>query len=342
LPRQTRVTSHDVARRAGVSRTTVSYVLNNVEGANISEVTRRRVLDAADLLGYVPNAAAQMLAGQRSRVIGLVFPRNDRHLLTHLFLLQIIDGLMAVAEAHGMRLLVDSVDGTMENAYMDLVQAKRIDGLILIDAPSDDPAFLQLAKDNFPVVTLGSNYPEFCSVDVDNQMSARMATTYLVEQGHQQIGCITNYPSRPTQINERLEGYKEAMQGAGIPIDSALIADGLYTPESGVAAMNRLLNNVVQPTAVFVTSDVVAFGAVQAIHTRGLRIPEDVAVVGFDDVPLASYCTPPLTTVHVPTVKMGRCAGELLFARIAGPLQQKHLLLETTLVVRASTEGYQH
>lgn len=336
MTRRTKVTSHDVARRAGVSRTTVSYVLNNVETANISEATRRRVLDAANLLGYVPNAAAQMLAGQSSRIIGLVFPRNDRHLLTHLFLLQIIDGLMERAEAHGMRLLVDSVDGTMENAYMDLVQAKRIDGLILIDAPTDDPAFLRLAKDDFPVVTLGDNYPEFCSVDVDNRSSARMATTYLIEQGHRKIGCITNYPSRPTQINERLEGYKEALNAANIAVEPIFIADGLYNPETGVTAMNRLLNNANQPTAVFVTSDVVAFGVVQAIHNHGLRIPEDIAVVGFDDVPLARYATPPLTTVHVPAVEMGRCAGDLLFTRIAGQPQEKHVLLETTLVIRGS------
>ncbi|MEZ4683342.1 MAG: LacI family DNA-binding transcriptional regulator [Caldilineaceae bacterium] len=293
MARHRKITSHDVARQAGVSRTTVSYVLNNVEAANISEMTRQRVLDAATLLGYVPNAAAQMLAGQRSRIVGLVFPRTDPHLATHLFLLQVMDGLMRTVEKLGSRLLVDSVDESLEDAYTELVRAKRIDGLVLIDAAPDDPAIRRLAKDDFPVVTLGYFCPEFCSVDVDNRASARMAVEHLLAQGHRQIACITNYPSRPTQPNERLLGYQDALTTAGLPVTQTLIADGRYSPESGAVAMQQLLANKQRPTAVFVASDVVAFGAVQAIHVAGLRIPEDIAVVGFDDVPLANFCTPP-------------------------------------------------
>ncbi len=332
-----KVTSHDVAQQAGVSRTTVSYVLNNVETANISDLTRQRVLEAAEQLGYVPNAAAQMLAGQRSRVVGLVFPRTERHTATHLFLLQVMDGLMTTVEQHGIRLLIDAVDGSMENAYTDLARAKRIDGLVLIDVPADDPAIIRLSKDNFPVVTLGHTYAEFCSVDVDNHASAAMATNHLLAQGHRSIGCITDYPTRPTRVNKRLEGYKAALTGAGLPVEPALIADGNYSPESGLIAMRTLLERPQKPTALFVASDVVAFGAVQAIHAHGLRIPEDIAVVGFDDVPLANYCTPPLTTVQMPATEMGRRSGDLLMERIAGQPTACHVVLETTLIVRASS-----
>lgn len=332
---QKQITSHDVANHAGVSRTTVSYVLNKVAHANISEATRQRVLDAAAALDYVPNAAAQRLAGQQSQIVGLVFPRTDRHLSTHLFLLQVMEGLMGAVEQQGLRLLIDSVDGSMEDAYMELVRAKRIDGLVLIDAPTDDPALQRLAKDSFPVVTLGYQYAEFCSVDVDNRASARMATAHLLAQGHTRIGCITNYPSQP---NERRLGYEAALREAGLPIETQLIADGRYSPESGLAAMNQLLAQAQRPTAVFVASDVVAFGAVQAIQAHGLRIPDDMAVVGFDDVPLANFCTPPLTTVRMPAIAMGERAGELLVERIAGEPATKHLWLETELVVRRSSQ----
>lgn len=338
MARRKKITSQDVAREAGVSRTTVSYVLNNVEAANISDFTRQKVLEAATELGYVPNAAAQMLAGQRARIVGLVFPRTNPHLATHLFLLQVMDGLIRTVEQAGIRLLIDSVDGSMADAYTELVRAKRIDGLILIDAPGDDPAIHRLAKDDFPVVTLGYQRTEFCSVDVDNRGGARQATTHLQRLGHTRIGCITDCPLRPTQINERLVGYQEALTAADLPVDQALIAAGRYSPESGLAAMAQLLAQAKPPTAVFVASDVVAFGAVQAIHQHGLRIPDDIAVVGFDDVPLASFCTPPLSTVRVPAVDMGHRAGQLLLERIAGEPTERHIELETALVVRASSQ----
>jgi len=207
---------------------------------------------------------------------------------------------------------------------------------VLIDAQTDDPAIRRLARDDFPVVTLGYQFPEFCSVDVDNRSSGRLATEYLIGKGHKRLSCITNFASRPTLINERLEGYKEALSQANLTVDPTFIADGFYSPESGVAAMEQLLAQPVPPEAVFVTSDVVAFGAVQAIHTRGLRIPEDIAIVGFDDVPLASYCIPPLTTVRMPAVEMGRRAGKLLAERIAGTVHERHITLETELVIRTS------
>ncbi len=332
-----KITSHDVAARAGVSRTTVSYVLNNVETANISEPTRLRVLDAAGALGYVPNAAAQMLAGHRSHIIGLVFPRTHPHLATHLFLLQILEGLMAVVQEQGLRLIVDSVESNVESAYLDLARAKRIDGLILIDAPGADRALQRLAQDDFPIVTLGYNHPDLCSVDVDNRRGAQHAVEHLLALGHRRIACITNAPATFTQTDMRLLGYQDALLNAQIALDETLISEGLYSPESGFAAMQPLLAIPQLPTAVFVASDVVAFGVMTAIRARGLAIPQDMAVVGFDDVPLARHAHPPLTTVRMPTVEMGRRAGELLCDQIMGRSVTPRALLETELVVRASS-----
>lgn len=332
-----KTTSHDVALRAGVSRTTVSYVLNKVDTASISEETRLRVLAAAESLGYVPNAAARMLAGQPSKLLGLIYPRRHPHLSSHLFLLPMIDGLLAAVEEHEMRLLIDSFDDTKENAFLDLARAKQIDGLILIDTPLNERAVQHVAQNDFPVVTLGYCHPKLNSVDADNHAGVQQAIKHLLEAGHQRIACITNSPSTVENPNIRLQGYRTALEQAGVAIDPTLIVEGLYTPESGYQAMHQLLQVSAKPTAVFVASDVVAFGAMRAIQESGLSIPHDMAVVGFDDVPLAKFANPPLTTVHMPAVEMGMQAGMLLMERILDRSAISHVMLPTELVVRASS-----
>jgi LacI family transcriptional regulator len=320
----------------------VSFVLNDVEGANISQKTRRRVLTAAKELGYVPHAAAQVLAGQRTRIVGLVFPRSHHHLPTHFFLLQVLDGLLQVVQQHGLRLLIDSAgDGQGAQSYFNLVRAKRIDGLIMIDPRSDDPALHGLAEDGFPVVLIG-HLPgtEISSIDVDNRAAAREAVEHLLSCGHRRIACITNAPlSSYTVTEERLLGYRDALEAAGISYDEGLIRYGAYTPESGFTGMTSLLNEVTPlPTATFVASDVVAFGAMAAIQQHHLRVPEDIALVGFDDVPLARFVNPPLTTVHLPAAEQGRQAGELLLDLIMNqPEGGRRILLDTELIVRASS-----
>jgi LacI family transcriptional regulator len=308
--------------------------------ANISEETRQRVLVAASELGYVPNAAAQALAGHRTQIIGLVFPQSHAHLSSHLFLLQVLDGLMEVTQQHGLRLLLDSFEGTgEEEAYLNLARAKRIDGLIIIDPNLDDPALRTLAEDGFPLVLIG-RIPDvnICSVDVNSRGAARIAVAHLLSLGHTSIGCITNSPLSDMAGQERLLGYRNALDVANIPYDEALVRFGAYTPESGYEAMTSLLNEASSLSAVFVASDVVAFGVAHAIHDRALRVPEDIALVGFDDVPLARFANPPLTTIHLPAVDMGHKAGELLLNLILNQAEPgRQVLLETELIVRASS-----
>lgn len=334
------VTSHDVAKLAGVSRTTVSYVLNDVETANISSDTRQRVRAAANELGYVPNAAAQMLAGQRTQIVGLVFPRAYPHLSTHMFLLQVMDGLVGVAQQNGVRLLIDSVESSLEGAYLELVRSKRIDGLILIDLlPDDDRALQSLVRDGFPVVSIGWVHDNICSVDVNTRSGAQAAVEHLIGLGHTRIACITNYPVTETTPSSRLEGYRDALAAAGIAFDERLVKSGQYSPESGLVAMKELLDGAAQPTAVFVASDIVAFGVMQAIQANGLAIPDDVAVIGFDDLPLARFANPPLSTVRVPAERQGQLAGQLLIDKIQKKSVATHTWLETQLVIRESTVG---
>lgn len=334
-----RVTSLDVAKRAGVSRTTVSFVLNSVKAANISEETRQRVLSAVEELGYAPDAAAQALASGRTQTIGMVF-RSNPYITADLAHMQIIEGLMAVARRSGVRLLIDSVtQAETADTYVQLTRTKRIDGLILSDPRVDDVALRDLVSDGFPIVLLG-RLPDVkaCSIEFDNRGGARAAAEHLLAQGHSRIGFIGYSPLAFTGVAERLHGYQEALAAAGLAFDETLVRYGDCSPGSGFAATMSLLAAPNAPTALFVTSDVLAFGALAAIHARGLAIPGDVAVVGFDDNPLAQFATPPLTTMRVSFEDMGRRAGKMLLDRIFDNVEPgREVLLAAELIIRASS-----
>ncbi len=333
------VTSRDVAERAGVSRTTVSFVLNDVPGANISEETRRRVLHAAEELGYVPDAAARSLASRRAHTLGLVLVRDPSQTAADPFLPQVIHGLTESTRRAGFHLLLEPVeDISSPDTYIHLVRSKQIDGIILSGPRSDDQQLRALVDEGFPVVLLGQ-LPDHsaCSVDVDNRGAARRAVEHLIHLGHRRIGCITNAPREYTGGAERLAGYRDALQAADLPCEESLVCFGNFVAESGYQAAQFLLQEVPAPTALFVASDVVAFGAMAAIREHGLTIPHDIALVGFDDVPLARYVDPPLTTVHLPATALGRKAGQMIVTLIQDDeVDIRNIILETELVVRAS------
>jgi LacI family transcriptional regulator len=334
-----RVTSQDVANAAGVSRTTVSLVLNNVLGVQISEDTRKRILDVSQKLGYVPNAAARALASQRSQICGLLLTRRPHHIASDLFLSQILDGLIEIVRQNDMRLLIDIVEPEhQERTYMDLVRAKRIDGLIFSGPRSDDKALRDLASDGFPSVLIGQlPNTNFYSVDVDNRRAAYTAVSYLIQLGHKKIACITNAQPTYTASLDRLMGYRDALESMGITYDERLVRYGDFDLESGFNQMSDLLNGDISPGAAFIASDIVALGGMAAIRNKGLRIPEDIALVGFDDLPVASYTSPPLTTIHLPALELARLAGETLVQLLQGKKpKQKHVILDTNLVVRQS------
>jgi LacI family transcriptional regulator len=333
------VTSYDVAQLAGVSRSTVSFVLNDVD-MQISEETRQRVLSAAAELGYAPDAAAQALVSRRTRIIGLVLIRTPHHIDADSFLTQVLDGLIQTTQKHTMRLLLDLVEEpSSQSAYLEMIQSKRIDGLIISGPRTESTALRSLVEEGFPLVLMGQlPHPDFCYVDVDNRAAAGTAVEHLVDLGHVRIACVTNAPPSYTAAIQRLQGYRDVLAAHGISYRAELVRYGDFTPDSGYEQMCSLLDAPERPTAVFVASDVVAFGVMAAIRERGLRIPEDVAVVGFDDVPFARYASPPLTTAHLPAEELGRRAGEMLIALISGAdLGERHVLLETSLVVRESS-----
>lgn len=328
--------SKDVAALAGVSTTTVSFVLNDRAGANISPATRARVLAAAAQLGYTPHAAASGLAGGRSRTLGLVLRQSPEQVAEDALLADTLRGISEAARSEGYRVLVEPF-GAHDGSYGDLLRARRADGLIVSGPRIDDAELRELVSDGSPIVLQGS-LPDLDvpSVDVDNVAASFAAVRHLIDLGHRRIACVTNASLSYTAARARLAGYRQALAGAGIAVDEALVAEADFSASSGRRAMARLLERG-GLTAVFVASDVVAFGAIAAIRESGRRVPDDISVVGFDDIPLAAYFDPPLTTVRLPAHDLGRAAGVALLDRIAGRAGEAHTILPTELVLRAST-----
>ena len=333
--RRRRPTSADVASRAGVSRTTVSLVLND-RSESIPETTRRRVLEAARELGYHPDHSARGLAGGRSQTLALVLRQSAEQVAGDALLAETLRGLATAARSASFRVLVEPLTPG-EATYGDLVRSGRADGLVVSGPLFDDPELADLVADGFPIVIQGhlpgASAP---SVDVDNEASARLAVDHLLELGHRRIACITNAALTYTAAADRLAGYREALATAGVPAAAELVEEGAFDAASGHRAMTRILERG-RPDAVFAASDVVALGAIGALRGAGLRVPDDVSIVGFDDVPLAAYFDPPLTSIRVPAYDLGLAAGHALLDRIAGREVPSRTLLPTELIVRAST-----
>jgi len=326
----------EVARRAGVSRSTVSVVLNDRTSIAIAPATRQRVLDAARELGYVPSAAARQLASGRARTIGLVITYAE-HLKTDAFVPQALYSLNHAAHRRGFRVLVEALeDVTAPDAYQQLVRGKQIDGLIVLNPREDDARLPKLIADGFPVVVIG-HAPVGPQVDVDNVGSARHLVEHLLHLGRRSIATLPYAPLAHHSSAMRLDGWRAALQDAGLDAGADWVETADFSADSGRAATERLLARV-RPDALFAGNDVVAFGAMTALRSAGLRIPDDVAVVGFDDVPLAAHACPPLTTVRLPAVEMGRRAAERLIRRIEGRDDPADTAapLATELVIRAS------
>jgi len=296
-----RITSQDVADLAGVSRTTVSFVLNNDKRFTIRPETADKVRAAAKQLGYYPNASARALASNQTKNLGLIVSRSPQYIATDPFLPQILSGLLDVLGQNSQGLLLEWVEpGQQLESYLELTRAHHIDGMILMTPRLDDPGMKALEETDIPVVLMGTiPGSSLHSVDVDNKSAADEAVCHLIGLGHTRIAFITNAALPYTSANQRLDGYKSALQKAGLTYDPQLVREADFDPQSGYTQMQSLLASGQDFSAVFVASDNVALGAYSAIQEAGLSIPEDISVVGFDDIPLASYINPTLTSVAV-------------------------------------------
>ncbi len=272
-------------------------------------------------------------------MIGLVMLQSAEQVFNDAFLLQVLMGLEGVASRSGFHVLLKNIKESQTDGYSQLINENHVDGIIFSGPLQEDPLLIELHSRGFPIVLMGQ-MPNTAIpyVDANVELGAEAAVKHLIEQGHSHIGMITNAQFRYSTARQRRDGFYKALRSANLPIDDSLIMEGDYTPSSGYAAMNALLDAPEQPSAVFVASDVVAIGAIQAVKTRGLRIPQDVAIIGFDDIPMAEYLDPPLTTIRLPAYGLGWAAGERLIRLILDEeIESQGVLLDTELVIRQST-----
>jgi LacI family transcriptional regulator len=314
-------------------------VLNDVPDVRISPETRQRILQVAQQLNYYPNATARRLASGKTCTIGLVWHRGPNTTYRDAFLSGFLLGATRAAHKYGYHVLFRPIEpNEPDSSYVELARSHHIDGFILSGPRSDDAHLLKLHQENFPIVLHGQlPGTDVFSVDIDNVQGAKMAVNHLLDLGHRRIGIITNAPLVYIASQQRLDGYYQALKKANAPTDTHLVQEGDFDGESGQAAMEKLLDNPTPPTAVFVASDMVALGALKTIRDRGLQVPQDVALVGFDDIPTAQFVTPTLTTVRVPTFSLGWSAAEALIDLIEqDTTEPTHTLLETELIIRES------
>ncbi len=334
-------TSNEVAQRAGVSRTTVSFVLNDVRNKGISEETRQKVLNAASELGYQPNAAARSLAGGSTGTVAVVIPRSD-HLHVDAYLPRLLSTVNDRCHDYGYKVLIEAAYDQIKRpgAFMNLVRSRRIDGLIVVNMRSVECQYVrQLAKQGFPIVVPGNGLESFysrCTSDND-VVTAQVATKHLVELGHRRIAHIPFAPKDYEAVILRRAGYEKALEEGGIALDPKLVVCADISAQSGYDAMQKLLARKVDFTALFAGNDTVAFGAMRALNEAGRCIPHDVAVVGYDDIPLAAFATPSLTTLRIDPVTQGQEAVDMLLAQMNGEHYNRlEVSYDTRFIIRES------
>jgi LacI family transcriptional regulator len=328
-------TIREVAEKAGASVTTVSHVINHTRF--VSDGVRQRVLAAMEELNYRPNALARSLRKGKTYTLGLILPDSSNP-----FFAEVGNSIEDAAFKLGYNLILCNTEGDpqKERLYVDVLFKKQVDGIIFMAAGDQIGSLNFLRSQQMPVVLVDRDLPNVNAdaILTDNQQGGYLATRYLIDLGHLRIACITG-PSNLTPSAERLTGYRRALEEAGLPFEAALVLRGDYHPASGLQAATALLALPAPPTAVFACNDLMALGVLRAAAKAGRRVPDDLAVVGFDDIELACFTNPPLTTIAQSKAEIGTQAANLLAERIeakTGPTRR--LIVPTQLVIRESTQ----
>ena len=326
-----KITIHDIAEKAHVSISTVSRVLNN--NNHVAEGKRRVVMQVIKELNYKPNSFAQGLASGQSMTIGILTQRISSPIYdTILFgILQGIDG------SGYLSLFADgNWDPVIEKKSIQTFTERNVDGLIILGGKLS-PEFLLSVAEMVPTILIGRYIPALSNqcLRLDDYQGAYLATQHLIDLGHKQIAHITGLVTHP-DARERLNGYSQALIDAGIEPNQDLVIDGDYTEASGLMAIEMLLTRKHVFSAIFAANDQMAFGARLALYRRGIRIPEDVSIIGFDDQVTSAYVTPPLTTIHFPAMEMGITAGKAILGLIKGE-EYTLPVFQPTLSPREST-----
>lgn len=330
------LTLDDIAKRSGVSRSTVSRVINGQP--YVRQEVRERVLKVIQETGFHPNLAARALASQRSWMIGLVLPQNVSSFFADPYFPRLTQGIARACNLYNYTLglfLISSPDDE-EKIYPRLSRRGFLDGILVQSGEVGDQLIERLINLTIPVVVAGRPFHtnDVSYIDVDNVSAAYDAVSHLIQLGYRRIGTITGTLTSTVSL-DRKEGYLRALLDGGLKLDKNLIVEGNFTETGGYLAMQRMLP--AQPDAVFAASDVMALGAMRAVREAGLRVPDDIAFVGFDDLPVATLANPQLTTVHQPIVEFGEKAVEILIDLIEnGVKPPRRVIMDTELVIRDS------
>ena len=330
-------TMKQVAERAAVSTTTVSHVINNTRV--VSDDVRARVLDVIRELRYVPSAVARSLKNDRTHTIGMMVPNNSNP-----YFAEVIRGIEDAAFKLGYNIILCNSydDPGKQVAYIRVLMEKRIDGLILVSSGTDAELVRFLADDRIPVVLvdreIGGVAADF--IESDHELGGSLGTRYLLELGHRAIACVSG-PRELLTSRERVAGYQRALQEAGVALHGEWLLYSDFTSAGGHAAFAQLLALPQRPSAVFAGNDLMAIGGICAASEAGVHIPGQLSVVGYDDIALAAYSNPPLTTMGQPKQEMGALTARILIGRMRDPgLPRRRELLQPALVVRRSTAPF--
>jgi LacI family transcriptional regulator len=336
-PTRARATITDVASEAGVHPSTVSRVLNGHAGSTIRPATRERVLAAADILGYRPSALARSLRLQRTLTLGMLVPD-----ITNPFFSSIIKGAEDAARERGYNLILCNSEDQPEReaAYLLLLRERQVDGVLIASSQMADETIEGLRADSFPFVLVNraAQDGEDLAVVVDNHAAAVEVVAHLAALGHRRVGHIAG-PQNTTTGRDRREGYEAGVRAHGLAHEPALVVEAdAFSEDAGDRALGIMLAGPARPTAVFAANDLIAVGMLQRLRRIGVRVPDDLSIVGFNDIPLAGLLEPALTTVRVPQLAMGVAGAHLLIDRLEGrPIGEIRLTLPTELVIRASS-----
>lgn len=331
-----RLTLERVAELAGVSRSTASRVINGQDG--VRPEIRKRVLDVVELTGFVPHAAARTLAGQRSRILGLAIRQTTAQVFSDPYFAALVQGVSRACNDRDQTLSLFLFESTDDNDPLPsrLLRTKLVDGLVITATYADDPLLWQLTEAGVPLVVVGEvSNPDIPTVDADNRGGAALAAEHLVGLGRQRIGTVTG-PMRSGAAATRFRAFERALAAAGQPLQPDLVVEADFTDDAAYDAAKPLLAH--GPDAIFAFSDRMALGVLRALGEAGLSVPDDVALVGFDDLPPARLARPPLTTIRQEVEQAGMEAVALLLERIQDPsAPARRVELPTSLVVRESS-----
>ncbi|BDG34872.1 LacI family DNA-binding transcriptional regulator [Saccharococcus caldoxylosilyticus] len=331
-------TIKDIAKVAGVSITTVSRALNGY--SDVNEKTRQKIIEIAKQLNYSPNTLARGLVMNKSKTIGLLVSGLTRESAKDNFTFEVLAGVNQYVSEVDYDMVLFSTTSTKqrEKTYTQLCRERRVDGAILQGIRSDDPYLQEVVESDIPCVLIDIPIESETVgyVTTDNVLGAKKAVEHLISLGHKNIAMINGY-SYAFVSEQRLKGFKEALLEAGLPIHEEWIADGEFREDNAEREALRLLTNYPHITAFFCASDLMALGVIKAAKRLGKRIPDDVAIIGYDDIILASYATPPLSTIAQNKFAMGYEAAKLLIHMLEGKATSHVKILETELKIREST-----